>query len=335
MKKNSFIIVALLALCSFTFLNAQNKDKETVGLYSLDYLREVKKVYPITVAGHIGEKLSCFSNISLLDQSNFPALGEVLEDTKKPESALAETVEQGRRKGAKKLVTGFITAVEEEYVYETQTFRVSIMMNVSVVDVETGESKSKHFSFQGLNKIALYLKLAGIKNPKNLSTEEVLTILGEDGIIKAVNKSFDAFDRELFPFLASHFGEYDEKCSSNSKMPTTNLFKGSSRDEKFEIVNKTSENSLLVRITDKNPLWIKNITSFDLMTDEEVKDLRGNVEGTRPVLLESGKFKGYSGEYAEIELSKKGELSVDEIVDLILDGENVYFMPRQKKKSKN
>ncbi len=340
------IFVNCLFILPIIFVEAKSAEPPVssdmvVGLYSFNYLRNVREVYPITVAGHISEKLSCFENINVLNESTFPVLGKAIEDSKEAESALAETIEQGRRKNAKKLVTGFVSAVEEEYEYTTRSFRVSIILDIGIVDVETGQMEaSKQFIFQGLNTLGIFVKIALKKAgiPSHLATvDDILAIMGEKGIIKAIEKSLGDLDKELFPFLEKSFGKYNKQCivqrksgERTFKMPT--FGKKKDKTEIFDIVNKNSNNTLLIS-TNGNKKWSKR-TSFDILTEIEEEDLQGNTI-LREILIETVKFEAYSGNYAIIQFPKKSEANVDEIVQSIKNGDNVYVMYHQKNRAVN
>ena len=347
--RNPFLLISLLFL--FTDLTANSTYPEpkatplietVVGLYSFNYLREVRNVYPITIAGHISEKLGCFHNITVLNESTFPVLGQALSDSKEAQSALAETVEQGRRKNANKLVTGFVSAVEEVYDYRTRTLQVSIILDIGIVDVESGQMEaSKQFIFQGINAtgIAVRIGLKKLGIPHDLITvDDVLAITGEKGLIKAIDKSLGKLDDELFPFLADYFGEYDGKCvteekkGAGMKLPEFSFGGKKNKDEIFKIVNKNSDKAVLIS-TNGNEKWGKR-TSFDILTEVEEEDLMGNVI-TREVLLGTAKFNAYSGNYAIIELNKKSEVDANDLVAAIKGGDYLYVMYHQRNRAQN
>jgi len=351
MRIKQFLSIFCLFILSIVLLEAKSVEPQpvppspnkemVVGLYSFDYLREVRKIYPNIIAGHISEKLSCFQNITVLNATAFPSVGKAIEDSKDIRSSLAETVEQGRQKNANKLVTGLISSVEEIYDYRTSTLQLSIILDVGIVDVTTGEmEKSKQLIFQGINAtgiaVRIGLKKLGIKSDL-ITVEDILAITGEKGLTKTIKKSLAALDKELFPFLAQYFGEYDNQCLVEKRgkvsMPNIKIGRGKDKNEVFSVVNKNSDKALLIATND-NKKWNKRTTRFDIITEVEEEDLMGNTI-VREILIETAKFTAYSGDYAIIEIPKKSEVSIDEIVTAIKSGDNVFIKYHNNKRTTN
>lgn len=332
MNFKKLFFTLFITLFSASILLAANPQKEVVGLYSFDYLRGVNQVYPITLAGHLSQKLTCFNDIDVLKQSTFPLLGQALEDSKRPESALAETVQQGRRVGATKILSGFITAVTEEYDHVTKSLRISIIMEIGIIDIETGKlENSKQFIFNGIDNIGLIIKVLQVKSgtsPDLMTIEMVRTAMGEKGIVKAIERTLSSFDAELGSFLFDHFGEYDQKCLIGRNSVASPV---SQKDDVFEIVNSVDEKSILIE-ANGNTKWIKRLTAFDILTEIEETDLRGNIIH-REVKVGSAKFASYSSEYAIIKLDKKSDITVDEIVAFVKNADNIYVKRKSKKVS--
>jgi len=303
------MVVATFLVLLTQNVNAQSDSKTVVGFYPFGYAKNVKQIYPQTINGHISERMTCFTDIELKDKSVAVDIVQAHEDAKGWMSALSKSIEQGYIKNASKLVTGFIINADEKYLKESKTFTTSILMQVHIVDVKTGVSEvSKQFNFNGSNPI-------GLLPSEKLPVDEILAMIGVTGINKTIKNAFKSLDKNLNPFLEKSFGR--NNCSTT-------------KDGVFIPVAVDSENTILIKVKERKKTWIKNLTAFDFLEDEAITSPDGSILGYKSNVVATGRFAGYTGDFAVIKLTKKFKNKASEIMASMSQGKNIYIKKKQK-----
>jgi len=346
-------------LFSIPPLLAQDDAKALVALAPFEWNpRTADGTYVSMIYDHISYLLANNSAVELVSRGeDWDKIEEERDLLKTEPFILTETIQQGKSKGAEKLLVGKVYLTE--ITQEEDGFSISYSIYLGVVNVESGVVEDNiMLSPRGLEDSDKILKVLravkrlqflprGIFLDRFISTMELFDLFATYNIAgitqdDTFQESLNQMDKVIVPFLDYHFGGIttDYVPKEQRKAPVVEASSesfdesGTSDEEmaiRYQFIDKLPENQ--IRVYGGELTGIRPSTKLNFITETELTKISPNgdtIHGNEVKNHGELKFERYEGDFSIFSMDKKEPIKVDSIVNTLHEKRELYLLSDKK-----